>query len=77
MTLLCVETGPLRMSRQRPLFFIVFGFPKELQSDQGSNSMSRVFQQVVYELGIKQMASSAYHPESKAIREHERGLISQ
>lgn len=46
-------------------FFTVFGLPKEIQSDQGSNFISGLFQQVVYELGIKQITSSAYHPESQ------------
>ena len=41
------------------------GLPKSIQSDQGSNFLSGVFQQVMYELGIKQYTSSAYHPQSQ------------
>ena len=46
-------------------FFIFEGLPRSVQSDQGSNLMSGVFQQVMHELGIKQYRSSAYHPESE------------
>ena len=31
--------------------------------------MSGVFQQVMYEIGIKQLTSSAYHPESQGALE--------
>ena len=41
------------------------GLPKSIQSDQGSNFMSGIFQQVMYELGIHQYKSFAYHPESR------------
>ena len=46
-------------------FFTFVGLPKSVQSDQGSNVMSGIFQQVMHELGIKQYRSSAYHPESQ------------
>ncbi len=50
-------------------FFTRYGLPKEVQSDQGSNFMSGVFQQVLRELGIKQVKSSAYHPQSQGALE--------
>ena len=50
-------------------FFTFVGLPKEIQSDQGSNFMSNLFQQVMHELGIKQFKSSAYHPESQGALE--------
>ena len=50
-------------------FFSLFGLPKSIQSDQGSNFMSGIFQQVMYELKIKQFSSSAYHPESQGALE--------
>ena len=50
-------------------FFTFVGLPKSVQSDQGSNFMSGVFQQVMHELGIKQYRSSAYHPESQGALE--------
>ena len=50
--------------------FVTFvGLPESVQSDQGSNFMSGVFQQVIHELGIKQYRSSAYHSESQGALE--------
>ena len=50
-------------------FFSRVGHPRSIQSDQGTNFMSGIFQQVMYELGIKQYESSAYHPESQGALE--------
>ena len=36
-----------------------------MQHDQGTNFMSKTFQQVTKELGIKQCPSTAYHPQSQ------------
>ena len=46
-------------------FFTFVGLPRSVQSDQGSNFMSGIFQQVMKELGIEQYESSAYHSESQ------------
>jgi len=43
-------------------FFTLVSLPKIVQSDQGTNFMSNVFQHVMLELGIQQLKSSAYHP---------------
>ena len=45
------------------------GLPKSIQSDQGSNFTSGLFQEVMYELGIEQYTSSSYHPESQGALE--------
>ena len=50
-------------------FFSFVGLSRSVQSDQGSNFMSEIFQQVMYELDIKQYKSSAYHPESQGALE--------
>ena len=50
-------------------FFSLVGLPTLVQSDQGSNFMSNVMQQVTFELGIKQCKSAAYHPESQGALE--------
>lgn len=50
-------------------FFTKFGLPREVQSDQGSNFMSNVFQQALLTLGIVHITSSAYHPESQGALE--------
>ena len=43
--------------------------PKSVQSDQGSNFMSGAFQEVMFQLGIKQMKSTAHHPQSQGALE--------
>ena len=50
-------------------FFSIFGLPKQIQTDQGSNFMSKVFQQLSAVLGIKHVYSTAYHPESQGALE--------
>jgi len=45
-------------------FFTLFGLPWAFQSDQGSNFMYGLFQQVLHQLGIQQFKCSAYHPQS-------------
>ena len=50
-------------------FFTLVGLPKFVQSDQGSNFMSGIFQKVMHELGITQYKSSPYHPESQGALE--------
>ncbi|KAJ8026967.1 hypothetical protein HOLleu_31953 [Holothuria leucospilota] len=80
LTIMCASTRfpeaiPLRNIKARTVlqallkFFTLFGLPKEIQSDQGSNFMSTVFQQMLYDLGIDQIKSSAYHPESQGALE--------
>ncbi len=46
-------------------FMSVFGIPKTIQSDQGSNFMSRQFSKVMQQLKVKHNISSAYHPQSQ------------
>ena len=76
LTIMCASTRfpeaiPLRNSKTKTIvkslvkFFTFVGLPKSVQSDQGSNFMSGIFQQVMHERGIKQYRSSAYHPESQ------------
>ena len=76
LTIMCTSTRfpeaiPLRNISAKKIiealikFFTLMGLPKTLQSDQGSNFMSRIFQQVMHELGIQQRNSSAYHPQSQ------------
>ena len=50
-------------------FFTFVGLPRTVQSDQGSNFMSGLMQQAMYQLGVKQYKSSAYHPESQGALE--------
>ena len=80
LTIMCTSTRfpeaiPLRNIKTKSIvkalinFFTFVGLPKLVQSDQGSNFMSGIFQQVMHELGIKQYRSSAYHPESQGALE--------
>ena len=80
LTIMCASTRfpeaiPLRNIKTKTIvtalvkFFTIVGLPRSVQSDQGSNFMSGIFQQVMHELGIKQYKSSAYHPESQGALE--------
>ena len=80
LTIMCASTRfpeaiPLRnikspqISKALIKFFTVFGLPKSLQSDQGSNFLSKNFQQILQQLDIKHQVSSAYHPESQGALE--------
>ncbi|XP_071950797.1 uncharacterized protein [Antedon mediterranea] len=50
-------------------FFTWVGLPKAVQSDQGSNFMSKIFKQVLEQLGVALISSSAYHPQSQGALE--------
>ena len=50
-------------------FFTRMGLPKVVQHDQGSNFTSNLFKQVLQSLGITQITSSAYHPQSQGVLE--------
>ena len=80
LTIMCTSTRfpeaiPLRNIETKSIVkalikcFTFVGLPKSVQSDQGSNFKSGIFQQVMHELGIKQYRSSAYHPESQGALE--------
>ena len=59
----------LRIADALVKFFTLVGLPSLIQSDQGSNFMSSLMQQVTHQLGIKQCKSSAYHPETQGALE--------
>jgi hypothetical protein len=66
--------GPLPRTRSGKEYLLTVmrastRYPEAIQSDQGSNFMSRVFTQSMKELGIVQIKSSAYHPESQGALE--------
>jgi len=69
------EAIPLRnikaptISKALVKFFTLVGLPRSIQSDQGTNFLSGIFTQVVKELGISHVKSSAYHPESQGALE--------
>uniref|UniRef100_A0A8C5DBJ5 Gypsy retrotransposon integrase-like protein 1 n=1 Tax=Gouania willdenowi TaxID=441366 RepID=A0A8C5DBJ5_GOUWI len=80
LTLMCAATRypeaiPLRTLRTKAIikaligFFSTFGLPKSIQTDQGSNFLSKLFAQVLKSLSIKHHTSSAYHPQSQGALE--------
>lgn len=50
-------------------FFSLFGLPRVVQTDQGTNFMSNLFAQVLKTLKISHRTSSPYHPESQGVLE--------
>uniref|UniRef100_A0A3B1IMD5 Gypsy retrotransposon integrase-like protein 1 n=1 Tax=Astyanax mexicanus TaxID=7994 RepID=A0A3B1IMD5_ASTMX len=80
LTLMCSATRfpqaiPLRTLKAKAIikalinFCSTFGLPKYVQTDQGSNFMSKLFAQVLKQLSISHRVSSAYHPESQGALE--------
>ena len=48
LTIMCASTGTIVKALVK--FFTLVGLPRSVQSDQGSNFMSGIFQQVMHEL---------------------------
>lgn len=80
LTIMCAATRypeaiPLRTLKTKTIvkallkFFSTFGLPRIVQTDQGTNFMSKIFSQVLTELNIKHITSSPYHPESQGALE--------
>ena len=76
LTVMCQSTRypaayPLRSITTRALvksltqFISIFGIPRVIQSDRGSNFTSTMFRNVLRQLKVKQQLSSEYHPQSQ------------
>lgn len=76
LTIMCQSTCypaayPLRTVTTRSVvralsqFISVFGIPKVIQSDQGTNFSSHMFAQVLKQLHVRHSQSSAYHAQSQ------------
>ncbi|KAM9456054.1 retrovirus-related Pol polyprotein from transposon 17.6 [Clarias gariepinus] len=69
------EAVPLRTLKAHAIvkevvrFCSTFGLPRVVQTDQGTNFTSKVFAQILKELGVAHKMSSAYHPESQGALE--------
>ena len=50
-------------------FISIFGIPRVIQSDQGSNFTSHMFSQVLKQLKVKHSCASAYHAQSQGALE--------
>lgn len=79
-TMMCASTRfpiaiPLRSINAKNVtealvnFFTLVGLPKKIQTDQGSNFTSKLFEQLTAVLGIRHVCSTAYHPESQGALE--------
>lgn len=80
LTVMCLATRfpsayPLRTITSRSIvralsqFMSFFGIPKIIQSDQGTNLTSHLFQQVLKQLKIKHNLASVHHPQSQGALE--------
>lgn len=80
LTIMCAATRypeavPLRSIKAKVVvkelvkFCSLFGLPRVIQTDQGTNFTSRLFEQLVDELQVEHQMSSAYHPESQGALE--------
>ena len=75
LTIMCKATRFLRNIKAPKIvnalvkFFTLVGLPRSVQSDQGSNFLSGLMQQAMYQLGVKQYKSAAYHPQSQGALE--------
>jgi hypothetical protein len=49
--------------------FVRWGYPKEVLSDQGSQFMSRLFDDLFYKAGIKHLTTTAYAPSTNGLVE--------
>ncbi|XP_069973541.1 uncharacterized protein [Penaeus vannamei] len=80
LTLMCASTRypeaiPLKRATSRTIvpvlikFFTQYGMPRVLQSDQGSNFWSVMFQEVMKLLHVKQYSATAYRPQTQVALE--------
>ncbi len=69
------EAVPLRNLKAKTVvkelikFCSLFGFPRVIQTDRGTNFTSKVFKQVLDDLTVAHVTSSAYHPQSQGALE--------
>lgn len=73
-----LEAIPLKIStiiKHLIKFFILVRLPKTVQSDQGSNFLAGVIQQIMHELRIKQILSSTYHPQTQGALEKSHQML--
>ncbi|XP_073715771.1 uncharacterized protein [Misgurnus anguillicaudatus] len=80
LTLMCAATRfpeaiPLRNIKAKTIvkelikFCSTFGLPRVIQTDQGTNFKSKVFEQVLKGISVNHVVSSAYHPQSQGALE--------
>ena len=77
LTMMCLAIPLRKITVVKALikFFSTFGLPKIVQTDQGTNFLSGIFEQVLKSLAITHRVSSAYHPESQGALERWHGTL--
>ncbi len=69
------EAVPLRNLKAKTIvkelikFCSTYGLPRVIQTDQGTNFKSKVFEQVLNGISMSHVVSSAYHPQSQGALE--------
>ena len=58
-------------------WIVGFGCPVNLNSDQGSNFMSKLFRSLCSELGIQRKSTTSYHPQGNAMIERTNRTIEE
>ena len=74
----CIPMRTVTAERVAEELFKVFcrvGFPKEILTDQGTNFMSKVFQQFCKMLGVKKLKTTVYHPQCNGLVERYNGTL--
>ena len=85
LTVMCQTTRypafPLRSINTKAIvkalsqFISIFGLPRVVQSDRGSNFTSKLFKDVLRQLGIKQNLATAYHAQSQGALERFHSML--
>jgi transposase InsO family protein len=58
------EITAATIANQLMVYFCLFGIPQQLLSDQGTNYQSDLLKEVQVLLDIKQLKTTAYHPQT-------------
>lgn len=65
LTVMCVSTRFPETIPWPKITARTFGLPKIVQTDQGTNFLSKIFKQTLQSSGVSHSVSTAYHPESQ------------
>ena len=66
-----------RVAEELLKIFARLGIPQQVLSDQGSNFMSKMLEQLYKMLGIEQLHTTPYHPQVNGLTERMVGVVKQ
>ena len=69
------STDAYRVARELVAFFARVGIPEEILTDQGSNFMSALLEEVYHLLQVKRIRSTPYHPQTDGLVERFNGTM--